>query len=146
MSIPPELLIAYRRALYWVRTTPHILLRIDTNSEEARQLLEEYDADHAVLITSDNPLSQLRSEPENAFHREELQQDVIQSQCPFLLTASVDPSGQWPDEHGFLVFDLPLDQTHRLISKFEQWAVVWIEKQGAVSLLKRRVESLPESG
>lgn len=145
MSLPPDLLAAYQKTLYWIRTSPNILLRVDSVSEEARKLLEEHDAENAVILTSDNPFSEIRSTEENAFYRDRLQQDVIQSQHPFFLTVSVDPTNQWPDEHGFLVIDLPLRETHGLLRKFDQWAAVWVEKNGNVTLLPRPVESDPES-
>lgn len=145
MSIPPDLLSAYHNALYWVRSNPTILLRIGTFSEAARDLLNKHDADSAVIITSDNPKSELRSEEENSFFRDKLQQEVIQTQCPFFLTVSVDPAGQWPDEHGFLLLDLPLEETERLMRKFGQWATIWIEKDATTRLLLQRVESDPES-
>ncbi len=143
MPLPPDLLAAYQKSLYWIRTSPNILLRVDTISEEARKLLEENDAESAAILTSDNPFSEIRSAEENAYYRDQLQQDVIQSQYPFFLTVSVDPTNQWPDEHGFLVIDLPLRETHRLLQKFDQWAAVWVEKNGNVTLLPRPVESDP---
>lgn len=145
MSIPPEVLSAYQKALYWVRTSPNILLRLSSVSEEARQLLDKHEAESAAIITSDNPQSELRSDVENSFYRDQLQQEVIQSQCPFFVTASVDPASQWPDEHGFFVLDLPLSETYRLLQKFDQCAAVWVEKDGSVSLLSRPVETDPES-
>lgn len=145
MSLPPDLLAAYQKTLYWIRTSPNILLRVDSVSEEARKLLEAHDAENAVILTSDNPFSEIRSTEENAYYRDQLQQDVIQSQYPFFLTVSVDPTNQWPDEHGFLVIDLPLRETYYLLTKFDQWAAVWVEKNGNVTLLPRPVESDPES-
>lgn len=145
MTIPPNLLAAYEKTLYWVRTSPNILLRPSTISDDAYQLLQKHDADSAVIITSDNPKSELRSKEENAFYRDKLQQEVIQSQCPFFLTVSVDPTGSWPDEHGFLVLDLTIAETYRLMNTFEQWAVVWVQNDGTVSLITQRVESDSES-
>ena len=127
MSIPPEVISAYQKALYWVRTSPNILLRLSSVSEEARQLLDKHEAESAAIITSDNPQSELRSEEENSFYRDQLQQEVIQSQCPFF------------------VIDLPLSATYRLLQKFDQCAAVWVEKDGRVSLLPRPVETDPES-
>ena len=145
MSIPPEILSAYQKAFYWVRNSPNILLLLASVSEEARQLLAKHEADSAVIITSDNPQSELRSDEENSFYRDQLQQEVIASQCTFFLTASVDPACQWPDEHGFFVLDLPLSETYRLLQKFDQCAAVWVEKDGSVSLLSSPVETDPES-
>lgn len=145
MTIPPDLLLAYQKALYWVRSSPNIMLRIGTISEQARDLLREHDADSAAIITSDNPQSELRSEEENDFYRDQLQQEVVQSQCTFFLTASVDPTGQWPDEHGFLVLDLPETELHRLLRKFDQAAAVCLDNTGQVTLVSQRVESGPES-
>lgn len=145
MSIPPELLTAYEKSLYVVRTNPSILLRIGQKSAELAQLLEQHEADSAALITSDNPRSEPRDAEENAFHRDRLQQEVIHTQLPFLCTVSIDPTGQWPDEHGFLVLDLSTSELQRLLALFDQWAAVWIEKDGTVRLLSQRVESELES-
>ena len=145
MSIPPELLTAYEKSLYVVRSNPSILLRIGQKSEELAQLLAQYEADSGALLTSDNPRSEPRNSSENAFHRDQLQREVIHTQLPFLCTVSIDPSGQWPDEHGFLVFDLSASELQRLLVLFDQWAAVWIEKDGTVRIVSQRVESEPES-
>ncbi len=144
MPLPADLRLAYEKTLYVVKKSPPILLRIGQTSAELADLLREHDSDSAFLITSDNPYSDIRSDTENAFHRDRLQQIVVQTQLPFYQTISIDPSGQWPEEHGFLVLDLAQTEAFAWLGLFDQWAGVWADKNGTTTLLTSPVDSSSE--
>ncbi len=60
-----------------------------------------------LIITADNPQAQQINARENEHRRAALQLSLQQLTLPMLATRHVDPTGTWPDEHGWLVMSLP---------------------------------------
>lgn len=43
----------------------------------------------------------------------------------YLLAKAKDPKNEWPEEEGFFVFDMPLEELKKLAMSFKQNAVVY---------------------
>ena len=56
-----------------------------------------------LIITADNPQAKKITAKENELRRATLLQNLQQLALPLLATRHVDPTGTWPDEHGWLV-------------------------------------------
>jgi len=60
-----------------------------------------------LIITADNPRAEHINARENEKRRAALQQSLQQLALPILETRHVDPTGTWPNEHGWLVMSSP---------------------------------------
>ena len=71
-----------------------------------------------LIITADNPQAEQISARENEQRRAALQLSLQQLALPMLETRHVDPTGTWPDEHGWLVMSSPeAEQAHWLTTQ-----------------------------
>lgn len=139
MSVSPNLIAAYRAALYEVEADGNaIVFQIDQRSCALDALLAVHHASCAVLITAYNPRSRLQSEAQNAAAQEELIGAVRQAGKSFVLSRACDAAGTGPTEPGLFVFDLSRDAGLLLAQRFNQNAIVWIAHGQPASLVIAR--------
>ncbi len=117
---------AYESTEYQLLTQPILSVSIGPTSPQVAALLCQNKVQQAILITSDNPLSQQLDERCNGSRRDALANQLKTMNMPVVATRHVATSGSWPDEMGFCVFGLPLDEGKRLGRLFEQNAIVRI--------------------
>ncbi len=126
-ALAAELLAAYLAANYVVRALG-LTLRIDAPSPMFDVELERRGAQRAIVISACNPFSVPQPEAANALRQQLLQFELGQAGLATLDSENRDPSGQWPAEHSLLAFDTTPDFDDRLLKRFEQHALVTIER------------------
>lgn len=141
MPLPQELIEAFRQAIYLVNAEEPIAVRIDHPSDQLQQLLIKNNAQTAAIITADNPRSQLLPDDVNRLAEAQLRSLLQKDGFRFLKTIHRDIGSKWPDEHGFLVFDIPRERLDHLLVEFGQLAAVTIDSAGNPSLLFSLVDS-----
>jgi hypothetical protein len=131
--IDPALAAAYKQTTYEVYTGERIIrLRIGEYNSDIDELLEKYSSKSWVFITAYNPWSGKLSEVENKARQSELIKEI--SGYRFFPGAGKPDDNDWEPEISVLVLDLPKKETARLISKYQQNAVVTGEKGQAPAL------------
>ena len=141
MPLPQELYEAFKQTIYLVSTEELIAIRVDHPSPQLQQLLLGNTAKSAAIITADNPRSQLLLDVDNLQAKERLRARFQADGFTFLETTHRDPTSKWPDEYGFLVFDLPQQTLDRLLLEYGQLAAVTINSAGYASLYLSQVDS-----
>jgi Protein of unknown function (DUF3293) len=135
MATPGELEAAYRQSSYIVEAPRgNVLLGVGQASPELDLLLESFGATVAAMITAANPRSRRLPAAENASRREQLLARIPAGHH-MVPTVAQDPRGQWPDEHGILVFGLAQDEAIDLARAFGQYAILWCRAGEPVQLL-----------
>jgi acetyl esterase/lipase len=76
-----------------------------------------------TVLTSDNPFSNVLAADENAARRSELLADLERRGVQHRHTISRDPSGVWPGEEGFALFDRNTDFARELGKVWDQFAI-----------------------
>ncbi|PYG01333.1 uncharacterized protein DUF3293 [Thioalkalivibrio sp. ALE21] len=110
-------------------------LRIgEPHAELARQLSARGHA-RITLITAHNPFSRPSGATENARRQEQLRATITSAGRPAWPATSGDPDGEWPEEPGFGIPDLPPAIRDHWLEKFEQNAVVECEPPRAPELV-----------
>lgn len=135
MATQGELEAAYRQSRYVVEAPGGIvLLGVGQANPELDLLLESFGATVAALITAANPRSSRLTAAENASRHEQLLAR-LPAGIRVLPTVAQDPRGQWPDEHGILVFGLAPGEAIDLARAFGQYAILWCSAGEPVQLL-----------
>jgi hypothetical protein len=137
LSVPSELVAAYRAALYEVDAGADsvISFRVEERCAALEDVLRAHAAGSAVLITAYNPRSRKQTAEENTDAHRQLLAAVAKMGCDVLPSRGRDPDGKWPAEPGLLIFNLSREDALALARRFGQYAAVWIETRGVPKLL-----------
>ena len=136
--IPEPLVIAYKAAHYVVFGEPDIVLKVDEPNAHLEALLEAKRAGCAAFVSAANPHGLRRRLVENvvAFHA--LKTLVRKSRYLCFEGEGRDPKGVWRPEGSVLVLDIPRPEAEALGHRFEQNAIVYVQKGGAPELVLLR--------
>ena len=132
MPLTPEIIDSYREALYAVEG---LVLRIGQPSAALDALLEAESARSAAFLTAANPRGELRSHAANEAAMQALRSSLA---LPFRAGEGRDPKGRWPAEPSLLVIGISRGEAEALGRKFEQNAIVFVEKGRAPELVLLR--------
>ena len=136
MTVSPELISAYRAAVYEVDAGDAVVaFRVEERCPALDGLLRKHAAGSAALITAHNPRSHKRSDADNAQAHRSLLSAVKELTPNHLPSWGRDPEGKWPPEAGLLIFDLPRADAFALAQRFGQYAFLWIENARPPQLL-----------
>jgi hypothetical protein len=127
-----DLVAAYRATEYRVAAQDPFTLHVDQRSQALAKLFRDTGQTHAFFMTADNPFSVPSSDRANRFKRALLRFLLPDSR---LSATAHDPTGRWPDEHGFLVMGWSLRSVKALGHTFNQNAVLWIGKDAVPKLV-----------
>jgi len=135
MTIDPSLLAAYLGAEYVVFSEPAISLRVGQRSEALEALLDDAGAETAAFVTAANPGGKAADPGENALSTEALL--LAQREAGYACIPGVgrDPGGEWPAEPSVLVLGISRREAEVLGRSYEQNAVLFAEKGGALELV-----------
>lgn len=128
----------YRQALYKVMLESGTLeLRIGQYDAEADRLLREEVGVRRewFIITPCNPRSQVAREELNLFYFNELRYELESRAGNWVQSLNCDPTGEWPDEPGFLIADPDRVWIIELGQRFYQNALVTAKPGEAPRLL-----------
>lgn len=127
MTIDPLTLQAYQDADYRVLTKPPFVLHADQHSHELASTHTGHGATSSTLITACNPHGKLLDKQTNTARQQALAADLTQHGFDHLPAIGLDPTGQWPGEASFLVFNLPLKEAMTLGRELGQNAILWAD-------------------
>jgi hypothetical protein len=127
-----ELVAAYRATEYRVAAQDPFTLHVDQHSAALAKLFRDTGNTQAGFLTADNPFSVPASERANRFKQALLRFLLPESSLP---TVAHDPTGRWPDEHGFLVMGWSLRAVKALGITFGQNAVLWMGEDAVPKLV-----------
>ena len=135
MAIAAELLAAYTATDFVVFDgAEQWALHVGAASPRVDALLDRHDATCATIVTAFNPRSQVLAPEANTARHRTLVQLLKERGLTFLLGEGRDPSGQWTAETECIVFGISLAEGLEIARRFEQNAVVFIERGKAPRL------------
>jgi len=135
-ELDAELVAQYRQAIYQVGMGSDAFdVKVNQYSERMFQLMGEKHVSYAAIITAYNPLSQVCDVQRNqaAYHR--LRNTLMHTAFPLIESVNIDPFGIWPDERSICVLGIDLETICTMGRKFEQNAIIWIERNGVPQLV-----------
>jgi len=135
MAIAAELLAAYTATDFVVFDGPEQwALRVGAASSRVDALLDRHGASCATVVTAFNPRSRALSADANATRHQLLVRLLEERGLTFLLGEGRDPSGRWTAETECIVFGISLAEGLEIARRFDQNAVVFLERGRAPRL------------
>src|SRR5262245_28846163 len=138
MAVPQPLVEAYKAAHYIVFGEPDIILIVGEPNGELDALLDAHGAAAAAFVTAANPRGRRRRLVENVIAFHSLKNFLKKTRYVFFEGEGRDPTGGWRPEGSVLVIDIPLAEAAALGRRYEQNAIVFIERGHAPELLLLR--------
>ena len=133
MALTPELIHAYENAVYAV--DGGLVLRIGERSAELERLLEEHHATTAAFVTAANPRGEPQSHAANEAAMAALRAALVWS---YLAGEGRDPQGRWSPEPSMLILGIPRTEAEALGRRYEQNAIVFVQRGEAPELILLR--------
>ena len=116
---------AYRSTRYRVDDgAQRIDLIIGARNGRHERWLRRHSARSATVLTAWNPAGRRISAADNTMAQARLRRQLDASGLTTLLSSNLDPSGRWPTEPGWCVFDASPRQVDRWLVRFRQHAAV----------------------
>lgn len=135
VSLPPDLLASYRKALYVVFGAPDLVLRIGEPNARLDKVMDEEGADTAAYLTAANPGGELQEKRANELSCAALHQVLADSGYACFLGEGRDPEGDWPPEPSVLAIGISRHEAEVIGRSYEQNAIVFIERGQAPVLV-----------
>jgi hypothetical protein len=135
MAIDKKLIEEYQNAEYVVYAEPEFLMYVDTYCESLKRIMTEKQLAQAAFITAYNPYSESLDEQENIKRQTALIEELREMGLDFIQGIGRDKEALWPGEKGVLVFNISNAVARMLGNKYEQNAILWIEKDACPQLL-----------
>ena len=135
MAIAADLLAAYTATDFVVFDgEEQWALHVGIASPRVDALLDRHDAPCATVATAFNPRSRVLPPAANAARHRSLVRLLEERGLAFLLGEGRDPTGRWTPETECIVFGISLAEGLEIARRFEQNAVVFIERGKAPRL------------
>jgi hypothetical protein len=134
MPLSPELLRAYERADYVVFGEPELVIHVGEPNPDLDALMQADGAAVAAYITAANPFGESQDEWENKLAMIALTQ-VLGDSYACYSGEGRDPTGEWSAEPSLLVIGISRADAEELGRRYEQNAIVFIEKGGVPELV-----------
>ena len=123
-NLDKKIIQAYKEAEYWL-TVQSILVKIGLENKNLHHFLVDNKFFSYAFITAHNPFSKIQKNAVNAAAHKSLENKLKGMDLTYLLAKAKDPKNEWPEEEGFFVFDMPLEELKKLAMSFKQNAVVY---------------------
>lgn len=135
MAIAEELLSAYAATDFVVFDRDgEWSLNVGAASPRIDALLDRHGATSATVVTAFNPRSRMLAPELNAARHHALVGLLEERGLPFMCGEGRDPSGAWIAETECIVFGISLAEGLELARRFDQNAIVFIERGKAPRL------------
>lgn len=135
MAIAEELLSAYTATDFVVFDAgEEWALHVGVASPRIDDLLDRHGAMRATVVTAFNPRSQVLTPDANEARHRALVRLLEERGLTFLYGEGRDPSGQWNAETECIVLGISLAEGLEIARRFEQNAIVFIERGKAPRL------------
>jgi hypothetical protein len=129
VSVPPELIAAYRAAVYEVDVDGKpMAFHVDEPNPALDEFLAKRGAATGVFVTAYNPRSQVQPEERNAAAHGALIEAVRRAGKQYAPARGRDAKDNGPTEAGLFVLDLSPDDAVALARRFGQYAIVFAAK------------------
>jgi hypothetical protein len=130
------LIAAYRATDYvlFVAEGQEITLNIGRPNAAFDRALEQRGVSTAVVVTAYNPRSVVLPESENRARHAALTALLDRRGLGYALGEGRDPTGEWKAELECVVFGIPLETGLEIARRFEQNAIVFVQRGGAPEL------------
>jgi hypothetical protein len=129
VSAPKDLIAAYRAAVYEIDVDGNALVfHVDEPNPALDDLLRKHGAASGLFITAYNPRSRVQPEEKNAVAHGALISAVREAGRKYVLARGRDAGDDGPTEAGLFVFDLAREDGIALARRFDQYAIVFVEK------------------
>lgn len=138
MALDSELLKAYRQAEYVVFGEPPLVLRVGEANRRLDTILEAARKETAAFLTACNARGERRSDADNQAAQVRLEQALEEKPYGCYPGEGRDPEGRWPAEPSLLVVGIPRADAEALGRRFEQNALLFVERGGAPQLIVLR--------
>ena len=135
MSVTPELIAAYEKALYVVFGRPELVIRIGERNADLDELLEAEGAATAAFITAYNPGGRVASAWKNEVANAALVESQTKAGYRCFEGEGRDPEKRWKPERSALIVGIPRADAEAVGRAFGQNTIVFIERGGAPELL-----------
>ena len=129
---------AYLETHYHVLGDTPLTLQVGLANPSLAALYKALRVESCAFVTACNPWSQLLESPVNAQRRAVLASELRQRSLRFVDGIGQHPSGQWPGEASFLIWNLSLEAAKALGAKYEQNAIIWCELDAVPQLILLR--------
>jgi len=135
MAIAADLLAAYTATDFVVfEGSEQWALHVGVASPRVDALLDRHGAACATIVTAFNPRSRVLAPDSNAARHRDLVSVLEQRGLTFLYGEGRDPGGRWTAETECIVFGISLAEGLEIARRFDQNAVVFIERGKAPRL------------
>jgi hypothetical protein len=135
MAIEADLLAAYAATDFVVfEGEEQWALHVGVASPRVDALLDRHGATRATIITAFNPRSRVLAPDANAARHRDLVRLLEERGLSFLHGEGRDPDGHWTAETECIVFGISLAEGLEIARRFDQNAVVFIERGKAPRL------------
>jgi hypothetical protein len=135
MAIAEELLSAYTATDFVVFDQgEEWALHVGMASSRVDDLLDRHCATRATIVTASNPRSRVLAPEANEERHRSLVRLLKERGLPFLPGEGRDPSGRWVAETECVVFGIALAEGLEIARRFDQNAIVFIERGKAPRL------------
>ncbi len=135
MAIAADLLAAYTATDFVVFDgNEQWALHVGVASPRVDALLDRHGATRATVVTAFNPRSRVLAPDANAARHRDLVRVLEERGLTFLYGEGRDPSGRWTAETECIVFGISLAEGLDIARRFDQNAVVFIERGKAPRL------------
>ncbi|RCS59552.1 DUF3293 domain-containing protein [Parvibium lacunae] len=132
---------AYQLTDYWVwldrpllNSTPRftgsvLCFQIGQADVAWQRFAREHTIQQAAIITADNPMSKRCSPEENKQAQQQLTHYLEQQQAWAYASQHVAQRGDWPDEIGWMILGISLEEATALAKRLGQAAIVWLNRE-----------------
>lgn len=135
-DLPGELEEAYRRTIYRVSYVGDTIdVRIGEQNPSLDRILDQEGWEDWAIITAFNPRSVRLPLAENFERDGQLRNELVLRGLTFCRCLAIDPEGDWPMEHGFLVPGLNMEAAVEIARRYDQNAIVFGEIRRPAELL-----------
>jgi hypothetical protein len=109
---------------------PPTLLQLESHGHWRDVADEVEELGSFFVVTSDNPFSQVLSPEENEVRRRDLRRLLTEHHIEYREARGHDPHGEWPDELGVALVNVPRESARALAVSFEQFAFYEVTTAG----------------
>lgn len=127
-----ELLEAYKNTIYrvYLEENSFIDLFIDKFNLDVINILDEYKATNGIFITAYNPYSKLLTKEENELRQNKLIEEIKLLDLKYFYGEGIGLNTSWEPEKSIFVLNVKEEIIDYLLDKYQQNAVVFIDKLG----------------
>lgn len=132
-----DLLEAYKNTIYrvYLEDNNFIDLLIDKLNLDVINILDQYKAENAIFITAYNPYSKLLTKEENELRQNKLIEEIKDLDLKYFYGEGIGLDTSWEPEKSIFVLNIKKETINYLIEKFEQNAIVFVDKIGVPILV-----------